>query len=208
MPAPFGPRRRHVCVGRLSRTNIANTFNYRYKNCTLYYWLECIHTRETTVEGWALLTVETESNGDSKSPYEGVLLWLVLWALLAGTRDFYSAWSALVGPVQHIFSFQYTISILLSQSPSNLGRKSWWVACLLLICVFFLLYSYHQCGYKVIVQFYTVAHEANYLCIHSRFLTKKGKSYSLRRGNNLSCYTFPSVCNVQDSNKSEFFLCV
>jgi hypothetical protein len=49
--------------------------------------LQCVQTRETR-EGWPLLTVETEVNGDSKSTNEG-------------TRDFCPALAALVGPVQN-----------------------------------------------------------------------------------------------------------
>jgi hypothetical protein len=43
-----------------------------------------------TREGWPLLTVETEANGDLKSiqQMKGVLPWLVRWALRAGTRGF------------------------------------------------------------------------------------------------------------------------
>jgi hypothetical protein len=49
-----------------------------------------------TREGWPLLTVETEVNGDSKSTNEkGVPPWLVR---CAGTIDFCSALAALVGP--------------------------------------------------------------------------------------------------------------
>ncbi len=41
---------------------------------------------------------------------KGVLPWMVRWALLAGTRDLYSALAALGSPVKHIFH-TYTISI-------------------------------------------------------------------------------------------------
>jgi hypothetical protein len=58
--------------------------------------------------------VETDANGDSKSTNERGLPWVVLWALQAGTRDFYPAMPALVGPVRNIFSSPYTISINLS----------------------------------------------------------------------------------------------
>ncbi len=51
----------------------------------------------------ALLTVETEQNGDSKSTNERGP-WSVRWALHAGTRDFCLALAALVGPVKNIFS--------------------------------------------------------------------------------------------------------
>jgi hypothetical protein len=61
-----------------------------------------------------------------------VLLWVVRWAIQAGTRDFYPAMPALVGPVQNIFSTPYTISIDLSSSPSTLGRQSCRVARLLM----------------------------------------------------------------------------
>jgi hypothetical protein len=59
-------------------------------------------------EGWPLLTVETEVNGDSKNTkiqMKGVLSWLVCWACCAGTRDFCSALATLVGPVRNFFFF-------------------------------------------------------------------------------------------------------
>ena len=62
-----------------------------------------LFARETR-EGWPLLTVETEVNGDSKSSNErGGLPWLVCWTCVAGTRDFCSALAALGSPVQNIF---------------------------------------------------------------------------------------------------------
>jgi hypothetical protein len=48
--------------------------------------------------------------GTQRVQMEGVLPWVVLWALQAGTRDFYPAVPALVGPVRNIFSSPYTIS--------------------------------------------------------------------------------------------------
>jgi hypothetical protein len=51
-----------------------------------------------TREGWPLLTVETEVNGDSKSTIEGVLPCLVRWARRTGTRDFYPVLATLVSP--------------------------------------------------------------------------------------------------------------
>jgi hypothetical protein len=55
-------------------------------------------------EGWPLLTVETEANGDSKRvQMKGVLPWLARWDLHAGTWDFCPALAALVRPVQNIF---------------------------------------------------------------------------------------------------------
>ncbi len=44
-------------------------------------------TRET-IEGWPLLTVETEVNGDSRVRTKGILPWLVRWTCRASTRDF------------------------------------------------------------------------------------------------------------------------
>ena len=56
--------------------------------------------RETR-DGWPLLTVETDVNGDSKSTNErGPSLVGSLWACRAG---FCSALAALVGPVKYIF---------------------------------------------------------------------------------------------------------
>jgi hypothetical protein len=42
-------------------------------------WGMVVVARDTR-EGWPLLTVETEANGDSTSTYERVLSWLVHWA--------------------------------------------------------------------------------------------------------------------------------
>ncbi len=79
-------------------------------------------TRNTR-QGWPLLTVETEANGDSGSTYER-------GPSLVGSMGS----SALVGPEQIIFVSPYTISIHLTPSPSKLGRQSCRVAGLL-ICV-------------------------------------------------------------------------
>ncbi len=59
-------------------------------------------TRETR-EGWPLLTVEAQVNGDSMGTNERGPS-LVRWACRAGTRDFCSALAALVGLV-HFNSF-------------------------------------------------------------------------------------------------------
>ncbi len=94
-------------------------------------------SRETR-EGWPLLTVETEVNGDSKSTIE-MDPFLVRWACRAGKRYTCSALAALVGPVQNIcISPPYTISSPLSLSPSKLGRQPCWVACLL-VCDSFVI---------------------------------------------------------------------
>ena len=61
-----------------------------------------IETSRETREGWPLLTVETEVNGDSKRT-KRVLPWLVFWDCRAGKQDFVLPWT-LVGPVQNIFS--------------------------------------------------------------------------------------------------------
>ncbi len=62
---------------------------------------------------------------------KGIHPWLVRWACHAGTRDFCSAFVAIVGPVQNIFFlFPYTITIPLSPI-AQLGRQPRWVAFLL-----------------------------------------------------------------------------
>jgi hypothetical protein len=50
---------------------------------------------------------------------EGVLPWLVRWALRAGTRDLFPALPALVGPVQNIFSSPYIISNHFPHRPAS-----------------------------------------------------------------------------------------
>jgi hypothetical protein len=75
--------------------------------------------RETR-EGWPLLTVETEANGDSKSTNE------------KGPSLVGSLGSRV--PVQEIFISCIGCSSRPSTKYVNLGRQSCWVACLL-VCV-------------------------------------------------------------------------
>ncbi len=51
-----------------------------------------LYTTRDTREGWPLLTVESEENGDSKSTNRKAL---VCWARHAGTRGFYPTMAAL-----------------------------------------------------------------------------------------------------------------
>ncbi len=50
-----------------------------------------VATRETR-EGWSLLTVETEANGDSSSTFERSPSLVGCWACRAGTIDFLLPW--------------------------------------------------------------------------------------------------------------------
>ncbi len=92
-------------------SHIYNTHNavghwYPLTSCKSHVHIYIIETRE----GWPLLTVETEVNGDSKGTKRGGFLsWLVRWACSAGIRDFCSALAALVGPVQNIFFPHHTL---------------------------------------------------------------------------------------------------
>ncbi len=78
-------------------------------------------TRETR-EGWPLLTVETEVNGDSKSTNEMgssfvgsfVPVQVIFFCLACSSRP----------SVKYYFSSPYTISVLLIPSPRKLGRQS------------------------------------------------------------------------------------
>ncbi len=57
-----------------------------------------------TREGWPLLTVEKELNMRTRRVQKKeAFLWLVRGTCRARTRDFCSALTALVGPVQYIF---------------------------------------------------------------------------------------------------------
>ncbi len=62
-----------------------------------------VGTSETS-EGWPLLAVETEVNGDSKKTNEKGSFLVVHWAC-ASTRDLCFALAALAGPVQNILYF-------------------------------------------------------------------------------------------------------
>ncbi len=91
--------------------------------------------RETR-EGWPLLTIETEANGDSKRTNEkGSFLGWFVELVVPVQEIFCFALAALIGPVQNIFVLNvHRTSIPLSPSASKLGRQPCWVACLL-VCV-------------------------------------------------------------------------
>ncbi len=60
-----------------------------------------------------------------------VLPWLVRWACHAGMRNFLSwLFQSTQYFFPHFLTLQYSISILLSPSPSNMGSQLCWVACL------------------------------------------------------------------------------
>jgi hypothetical protein len=95
--------------------------------CTLYimYFTDRLCARETR-EGWPLLTVETDVNGDSKSTNErGSRGSSLVGSLSSSVRDFYPA-----SQYKIFFSSPYTISIYVPPSPSNLGRQPCRAACL------------------------------------------------------------------------------
>ncbi len=80
----------------------------------------------STQVGWGrgaspLLTVETEVNGDLKRTNERRSL-IGLLGCRAGTRDFCSAWAALVGQYKKIFPRHYIISVHLSPSTRKAGQ--------------------------------------------------------------------------------------
>jgi hypothetical protein len=78
-----------------------------------------------TREGWPLLTVETEANGDSKSTNEWVHPLFVGWAVHASTRDFCPGMDALVDPVQtKITSSSHTISLYVSPIAQEAGQAN------------------------------------------------------------------------------------
>ena len=83
-----------------------------------------METRETS-EGWPLLSVETEVNGDSKRvQMKGVFPWLVHWACRVDTIDFCSALAVLVGLVKNIFSSPSTISIPCAPIAQQAGQAA------------------------------------------------------------------------------------
>ncbi len=61
---------------------------------------------------WPLLAVETEVNGTQRVQIKGVLPWLPGWACRASTRDFCSAWAALVGRKKKISSHRTLFQFL------------------------------------------------------------------------------------------------
>jgi hypothetical protein len=87
--------------------------------------------RETR-EGWPLLTVETEVNGNSKRQMKrGSFLVGSLSLSCRYKRFFVLPWLLYSAQYKIFFSSSYIISIPLSPSASKLGRQPCWVACLL-----------------------------------------------------------------------------
>ncbi len=170
---PLDPRTRGLCRQRWHvRSFLFFLFSFQLLSCSLFLqiwsisvinswiWrqnqlpakhLFCYSTdfwariRETR-DWWPLLTVKTGLNGDSKSTNERRSL--IGWFVGLVYKKF------LFGPLQQKCFSSYTISILLSPSPSKLGRQPCWAACLL-VCVSlarilnFLFYSKNQLFYTL-----------------------------------------------------------
>ncbi len=86
--------------------------------------------------------------GDSKRTYDRgpFLVGGGGGGIRAGTGDFCSALAALVGPVQNVCFLTIHYFNAFVPLPSKLGRKPYWVACLL-VCV---------SGYKTIKDFFAL----------------------------------------------------
>ncbi len=98
-----------------------------------------------TREGWPLLTVKTEVNGDSNRTNGRGPSWLFHYPCRP-VQEILSCLGCSSRPSTKYFSSSPdTISLHLFSSSSKLSRQSCWVACLL-ICVsgFFLGFSYFQ----------------------------------------------------------------
>ncbi len=112
-----GNRRENMYISPVVFSNYSNKkgryasdvklFSYDLLPCPQAFSEICLfvkinNSRRAAREGWPLLTLETEPNGDSKSTNERSPPWLVRWACRARTRDLCTALTALVGPVQNI----------------------------------------------------------------------------------------------------------
>jgi hypothetical protein len=85
---------------------------------------ETIRTRETR-EGWPLLTVESEANGDSKSTSERDPSSVDSLGSSCRYKRFLFCLAALIGPVQNIFFLTihyFNFFVPISQHVSSLGR--------------------------------------------------------------------------------------
>ncbi len=100
------------------------------KNTTLFAVVWIVETRETR-EGWPLLTVEIEVNGDSKSTHAKGPSMMGSSGLLCGYKRFLSCLTCSSRTSSKKIFSPYTISNHLFPLPSKLGRQSCWVTCLL-----------------------------------------------------------------------------
>jgi hypothetical protein len=83
-------------------------------------------------EGWPLLTVETQMNGDSKSTNKRCPSLVASLGLPCRYKRFlFFLGCSSRHTTIYIFSSPNIMSIILSPSPSKLGRNPCWVACLL-----------------------------------------------------------------------------
>ncbi len=116
----FGKSLLTVCRGSMFRIWIGFGF------VSGFYWVLWVRIQEVnsrkTREGWPLLTVETEVNGNSVSTNERGPSLVGSLGLSCRYNRFLSFLGCSSRPVQNIFSSPYTFSIPLSSSPIKLGR--------------------------------------------------------------------------------------
>jgi len=117
--------------------------------------------------------------GTQRVQMKGVLPWLPGWACRASTRDFCSAWAALVGLIKNYFCSHRSLHQLFP-SPSKLGRQSCRVACLLVcvLCVWSTpLSDWDFTGLKGTVAWYEFSHIYKYIKLVLTFSNNTHKTF-------------------------------
>ncbi len=90
----------------VSNPILCSAFGPKKPTFQLKMYLFSGHTREPR-EGWPLMTVETESQGDSRSSFERGISSVGSLGSSCSTRDFCPAFAALIGPVKIFFPVHY-----------------------------------------------------------------------------------------------------
>ncbi len=104
-------------------------------------WLKRLEQTRETREGWPLLTVVTEANGDSRTKHEmdPVLGRFEAWQY----NRFLSCLGCSGWPsAKYFFPQPKTISLHLSPLPSKMGRQSCLVACFLILCIWYIQWAF------------------------------------------------------------------
>ncbi len=108
-----------------------NTYHRRQSKYLKIYLFDClwsVQPRETR-EGWLLLTVETEANGDSTCTNERGPPWLVRWALKKRLSCLVCSGQA---STKYFFPHHTLFQSICPHLPASWARQSCRVACLLM----------------------------------------------------------------------------
>ncbi len=109
--------------------------NKIYKTCSdINFSMRWCKLQPERLEGWPLLTIKLRWLGTTEYKWKGSLLGWFFGLVVLAKEIYVLPWLFSRPNTKYFFQNRTLLQVPLSQSPSELGRQSCWIACLL-VCV-------------------------------------------------------------------------